>query len=201
MLFNEAAGRTPRIASRVNELPWQLRGEPAARSMRPRGVPRGNRKKDDRDDSNGPRRQRDSRVRIIGLARHRTPRTRQGEADRGASMRPRGVPRGNRPQGRGGRPGRRAGAEYVGADGSRHRLTRRTRRRPRRAVRTGGAVALDVWRRSISFNEAAGRTPRNALGAAAAHPERRRAGRRVAHRAGHGWRRSSAFCGPSSDCR
>ena len=101
----------------------------------------------------------------------------------------------------------------MGADGSRHRLTRRTRRRPRRAVRTAAARSRwTVWRRSIR-KSCRGASPRAALrhrggpllavsaaragparpadlrrvggGCRSTGPERRRAGRRVAHRAGH----------------
>ena len=126
----------------------------------------------------------------------------------------------------GGEPGRSTGS--MGVDGSRHRPTRHTWRRPRRAVRTAAArSALDrvasqyqedlpAVRPSSALRHRGG--PLLAVSAARA-PARaadlRRVGRgcqpnwvRTSPRWSSSctpswacrWRRSSAFCGPSSDC-
>ena len=127
------------------------------------------RKKDDRDDSNGPRRQRDSRdVRIIerlerGIERlerdkgklieerdHWKRRSehleKELEAARRAGRRQAAPFAKDRPQGRGGRPGRRAGAEY-GKHGRRRQPTQvdetHAAPAPTSCPDCGGAVALD----------------------------------------------------------
>ena len=127
------------------------------------------RKKDDRDDSNGPRRQRDPReVRIIerlerGIERlerdkgklieerdHWKRRSehleKELEAARRAGRRQAAPFAKDRPQGRGGRPGRRAGAEY-GKQGRRRQPTQADETHvapaPTSCPDCGGAVALD----------------------------------------------------------
>ena len=127
------------------------------------------RKKDDRDDSNGPGRQRDPRdVRIIerlerGIERLERDKgklieerdqwkrrsehlEKELEAARRAGRRQAAPFAKDRPQGRGGRPGRRAGAEY-GRQGRRRQPTQvdetHAAPAPTSCPDCGGAVALD----------------------------------------------------------
>ena len=120
------------------------------------------RKKDDRDDSNGPGRQRDPRdvrrierlerdkAKLIEDRDHWKRRSehleKELEAARRAGRRQAAPFAKDRPQGRGGRPGRRAGAEY-GRQGRRREPTQADETHVAAAPTTcpdcGGAVALD----------------------------------------------------------
>ena len=206
------------------------------------------RKKHDRDDSSGPGRQRDPRdvrrierlerdkAKLIEDRDHWKRRSehleKELEAARRAGRRQAAPFAKDRPQGRGGRPGRRAGAEY-GRQGRRREPTQADEtprgggpdelsglRRRGRAGPCGVAVpgrpaggASLVRRFDIEVGHCSQCQRRRAgparpadlrrvgRGCRPTGSERRRAGRRVAHRAGHAAGEGRpAFCGPSSDC-
>ena len=140
------------------------------------------RKKHDRDDSNGPGRQRDPRdvrrierlerdkAKLIEDRAHWKRRSehleKELEAARRAGRRQAAPFAKDRPQGRGGRPGRRAGAEY-GRQGRRREPTQADETHvaaaPTSCPDCGGAVALDRVASQVPGRPAGGASPRAAL--------------------------------------